>query len=169
MALCDDLLAEFDQEMAATRKHLERVPYDRFDWKPHEKSMALGLLANHLAENPFWAVMAIKQDSFDVEPGGAAYTPPPPPASREELLKKFDENVKAAREAITGASDELLRHNWTLLKNGQPIMTLPKLSVLRFWVMNHTIHHRAQLGLYFRLLNIPVPATYGPSADEQPA
>ena len=167
MALRDDLLAEFDQVMASSRKHLERAPFDKWDWKPHEKSMALGSLALHLAENPAWAVMAIKQDSFDVEPGGAPHTPPPPPASREELLKKFDENVAAAREAIAGAADELLRQNWTLLKNGQPLMTLPKLSVLRLWVLNHTIHHRAQLGLYLRLLDVPVPATYGPSADEQ--
>ncbi len=166
MKISDMLLPEFDQEMASTRKSLERIPEDKFGWKPHEKSMPLGRLAGHLAEMPGWAVMSIEKDSLDIAPPGV----PPPQAtvakSRQEVLDLFDKNKNEARAAIAKASDDHLMKNWSLLRGGQTIMTMPRTAVLRGFVMNHMIHHRAQLGVYLRLNNIPVPSIYGPSADE---
>jgi uncharacterized damage-inducible protein DinB len=167
MRLSETLLPEFEYEMANTRKTLERVPEDRFAWKPHEKSMAMGNLASHVANIPNWAVLMLSKDSIDIAPEGVPVKTPQA-ASREELLKIFDENVASAREAISGASDESLHGNWTLLANGKTIFTQPRLGVLRGMVLSHNIHHRAQLGLYLRLNDVPVPAIYGPSADENP-
>lgn len=152
--------------MAGARKTLERVPEDKFAWKPHEKSGTMGWLAGHIAEIPQWAVLAVRQDSFDVSPGGAQHEPPPVPRSRAELLETFDKNVAAARAAIAEVEDKALSQNWSLLANGQPVLTMSRLAVLRNFVLNHLIHHRAQLGVYLRLNDIPVPAIYGPSADE---
>ncbi len=166
MALSEALLPEFDHEMANTRKTLERVPDDKFAWKPHEKSGTMGWLAGHLANIPSWANFTINQDSLDLAPQGAPVQPLPPANSRKELLDTFDKNVAAARAAIAGASDPQLVKPWSLLKNGNPILTMPRIAVLRSFVMNHSIHHRAQLGVYLRLNNIPLPAIYGPSADE---
>lgn len=166
MAIRDGLLPEFDQEMANTRRTLERVPDDKLTWKPHPKSGAMGWLAGHVAQLPSWAGIAIAQDSLDLEPDGKPTTPPPPPKSRQEILEMFDKSVAAGRAAIAGASDEHLLKPWTLLKNGQTIMTLPRVAVVRSFVLNHLIHHRAQLGVYLRLNNLPVPSIYGPSADE---
>jgi uncharacterized damage-inducible protein DinB len=167
MPLSAALLPEFDHELANTRRTLERVPEDKFDWKPHEKSPTMGWLAGHLAVIPTWAVSTIDLDSLDLNPEGG---PPPrvaPPQSREELLDLFDKNVAAARAAIAGASDEHLFKPWTLLNGGKTILTLPRIAVLRGFVMSHGIHHRAQLGVYLRLNDVPVPAIYGPSADEE--
>jgi uncharacterized damage-inducible protein DinB len=166
MAIGDGLLPEFDQEMANTRRTLERVPDDKLAWKPHPKSGAMGWLAGHLAQLPNWAALTLAGDSFDLEPGGVAPTPPPLPKSRQEILDMFDKHVAAGRSAIAGASDEQLLKPWTLLKNGQAILTLPRIAVLRSFVLNHLIHHRAQLGVYLRLNDLPVPSIYGPSADE---
>jgi uncharacterized damage-inducible protein DinB len=166
MGLSAALLPEFDHEMANTRKTLERVPDDKFDWKPHEKSMPMGGLATHLATIPTWAIHTINEDSIDIAPVDA---PPPraePANSRAEVLERFDTNLAEARAAIAGASDEQLLKPWTLLAGGKQILTLPKVAVLRSFVMSHTIHHRAQLGVYLRLNDIPVPSIYGPSADE---
>jgi uncharacterized damage-inducible protein DinB len=166
MALSELLLPEFDQEMASTRKTLERVPEDKFGWKPHPKSGTMLWLAAHVANIPEWASETINKESLDMAPNGVQMAPPPEPKTCQELLETFDKNVAAARAAIAGVSDESLHEPWSLLNNGQTILTMPRLSVLRFWVMNHNIHHRAQLGVYLRLNNIPVPAIYGPSADE---
>jgi uncharacterized damage-inducible protein DinB len=166
MALNESLLPEFDHEMANTRKTLERVPEDKFDWKPHEKSTAMGGLATHLSNLPTWANHTISEDSLDLAPGGKPLAPAEMAKSRTELLELFDNNVAKAREAIAGASDTELVKPWTLLSNGKEILTLPKVAVLRSFVMNHQIHHRAQLGVYLRLNDIPVPSIYGPSADE---
>ena len=166
MALRDALLPEFDREMATARKHLERVPEDKFGWKPHEKSGTMGWLAGHIADIPEWAVLGITEDSIDLAPGGVHAAPPATPATREELLRTFDKNIAAARAAIAGVEDERLREPWSLLMDGKPIVTMLRLEVLRSFVMNHGIHHRAQLGVYLRLNDIPVPASYGPSADE---
>ncbi len=166
MAISDALLPEFDQEMANTRKTLERVPDDKFGWKPHEKSGSMGWLAGHVANLPSWVSMTIGQDSFDLEPKGVRMNPPPAAASRKELLGMFDKNVADARAAIASASDAQLFKPWSLLKNGTSLMTMPKAVCLRSFVMNHLIHHRAQLGVYLRLNNIAVPGMYGPSADE---
>ena len=166
MALSESLLPEFDNEMANTRKTLERVPEDKFDWKPHEKSTVMGGLATHLSNLPIWTVYTINQDSLDLAPEGNPMPPTPAVTSQIELLENFDSNVAKARAAIVAASDAELFKPWTLLSNGKQILTLPKIAVLRSFVMNHTIHHRAQLGVYLRLNDIPVPSIYGPSADE---
>ena len=166
MALKDALLPEFDQEMAATRKTLERVPEAKFSWKPHTKSGTMGWLANHVATLPDWAVQTIKKDSLDFSPDGKPYTPPPLPKSTKELVDIFDKGVKEARAALENASDANLNAPWTLLQTGKTIFTMPRSVCLRSFVMNHIIHHRAQLGVYLRLNDIAVPAIYGPSADE---
>jgi uncharacterized damage-inducible protein DinB len=166
MAISDALLPEFDHEMANTRKTLERVPDDKFGWKPHEKSFALGDLATHIGNLPSWGALTINQDSFDMAPEGKPIKVPAA-ASREEILDTFDKNIAAARAAIAGASDEELFKPWSLLAGGNKIFSLPRVAVLRSFVMNHIIHHRAQLGVYLRLNDIPVPSIYGPSADEE--
>jgi uncharacterized damage-inducible protein DinB len=168
MGISESLLPEFDHEMANTRKTLERIPHEKFDWKPHEKSTAMGGLATHLSNLPRWAVYAIDQDSLELAPEGKPLPPAELPKSEAELLAIFDTNSAEARAAIAGASDEALFKPWTLMSNGNEILTLPKIAVLRSFVMNHIIHHRAQLGVYLRLNDIPVPPIYGPSADESP-
>jgi uncharacterized damage-inducible protein DinB len=168
MGLSESLLPEFDHEMANTRKTLERVPHEKFDWKPHEKSMAMGGLATHLSNIPTWAVYTIDQDSLDLAPDGEPLPHAELAKSETELLALFDTNAAKARAAIAGASDAELFKPWKLLSNGNTILTLPKIAVLRSFVMNHMIHHRAQLGVYLRLNDIPVPPIYGPSADESP-
>jgi uncharacterized damage-inducible protein DinB len=168
MKQSEALLPEFDNEMTNTRKTLARVPYDKFAWKPHEKSTSMGGLATHLSNLPTWAVHATSLDVFDLAPGGQPLPSPELPGSTEDLLAIFDANVAEARAAIAGAADEELFKPWTLQSNGHTIMTLPKIAVLRGFVLNHLIHHRAQLGVYLRLNDIPVPSIYGPSADENP-
>jgi uncharacterized damage-inducible protein DinB len=166
MALSEALLPEFDQEMANTRKTLERVPDGKFDWKPHEKSGTMGWLAGHVAGIAGWMVETIDKDGFDMAAKGVQFQPPPPPKTRKELLELFDKNVASARKALAGVSDPHLLKQWSFLNNGQVLFAMPRIACLRTWVMNHIIHHRAQLGVYLRLNNIPVPAIYGPSADE---
>lgn len=166
MTLIQALLAEFDQEMANTRRELERIPEDKLSWKPHEKSMTLENLAGHLSEIPGWAQGTFANSEFDMAPvGGPPYTPPVI-KSRADVLAIFDKNVKEGHAALEGASDEQLAQDWSLLSGGNKLFTMPKGAVIRTWVLNHNIHHRAQLGVYLRLNNIAVPAIYGPSADE---
>ena len=167
MTISNSLLPEFDNEMKNTRKTLERVPDDKFAWKPHDKSFPMGGLATHLANLPSWGGLALTSDSFDVAPGGEQMKTPQF-NSTQDVLKAFDENVAATRAAIEAAADEQLFKPWTLQSNGNALMTMPKIAVLRNFVLNHTIHHRAQLGVYLRLNDIPVPSIYGPSADESP-
>jgi uncharacterized damage-inducible protein DinB len=162
MPLNQALLPEFDHEMANTRKSLERIPDNKFDWKPHQKSMTLGGLAGHLATINGWVDAIIGQDSFDV-----ANSPPTPKfKNRQEVLDAFDKGTVSARKAISAASDEQFMKSWSLLSKGQPIFTLPRIGVVRSFILNHGIHHRAQLGVYLRLNDIAVPSIYGPSADE---
>lgn len=167
MSLGEALLPEFDQEMASTRRTLERVPEDKFDWKPHQKSMTLGRLATHLAELPGWAIATVEKESLDLAPPGGVGFQPATARTRKEILALFDANIDAARTAISRAGDAHLVQPWTLLVAGNRIFTRPRLAVLRNSVLNHSIHHRAQLGVYLRLNNLPVPAIYGPSADEK--
>ena len=169
MAISDMLLGEFDQEIAGARRTLERVPDDRLEWSPHPKSGTMGWLAGHLANVPSWGTLTITGDTLDLAPGGKPLPPPPQPQSSAELVATLDRHAAEARAAIAGASDEALMQPWSLLQNGQVLMTLPRLAVLRSFVFNHLIHHRAQLGVYLRLNDIPVPSIYGPSADEQPS
>ena len=162
MSISEMLLPEFDQEMANTRKILERVPEDKLSYKPHEKSMTLGRLAGHVAELPSWAAHTLKVEVLELQPGQQAFSP----KSTRELLDKFDESTKEARETISGTSDEELRKTWTMNYAGKTILSMPRSAVLRSVVMNHLIHHRAQLGVYLRLLDVEIPGMYGPSADE---
>jgi uncharacterized damage-inducible protein DinB len=166
MSISASLLPEFDLEMANTRKALERTPDDKFDWKPHEKSSTMGWMANHLANIPTWTGFTINQDSLDLAPPDGGSFTWEGKASRQDILECFDKNVAAARDAIAGASDQELLKPWSLLKGGVTLMTLPKIAVLRSFVMNHIIHHRGQFTVYLRLNDIPVPSIYGPSADE---
>jgi len=166
MPISKALLPEFDHEMANTRKTLERVPDGKFDWKPHEKSMPMGNLAIHLATLPGWTVQTMKQESLDLAPPGGQPFKLPEAKTTKEVVEMFDRNVAEARAAIEAASDEDFMKPWSLLMTEKPIFTLPRAAVLRSFVMSHSIHHRAQLGVYLRLNDVPVPSIYGPSADE---
>jgi uncharacterized damage-inducible protein DinB len=166
MALSESLLPEFDHEMANTRRALERVPEEKFGWKPHERSGTMGWLASHLATMPGWVATMIKEDSLDLAPNGVTVQGPKTPATREELLQTFDKCVADARATLASTPDAVFFKPWSLLENGKTLLTMPRIAVYRSFVMNHVIHHRGQLTVYLRLNNIPVPALYGPSADE---
>ncbi len=166
MTLAHSFLPQFDHEMAGTRRTLERVPDDKLAWRPHAKSQTLGELSTHLAQIPFWIGPITKKDSFDAVVDGA-------PSHRELLatqaarLAAFDGHVTEGRAVITSMPDERMLAAWTLLAGGRTLFTMPRIACLRSFVLSHTIHHRAQLGVYLRMLDVPVPSLYGPSADEQ--
>jgi uncharacterized damage-inducible protein DinB len=163
MAIVDGLVPEFDHEMATTRRVLDRVPDAKLAWRPHEKSMSFAELASHLSRIPFWCTATLRASSLDL----ATFDRPTPESSRDNLLKGFDERVAQARALLAPATDSEMLSPWTLKNGEQEFFTMPKISVLRTFVMNHSIHHRAQLCVYLRLNDIPVPAIYGPTADEQ--
>lgn len=165
MTLSEMLLPEFDQEMASTRRTIERVPDDKLDWQPHAKSSSMRGLITHLSNMPTWVGHALGKDALDLAPQGVPMRAALAGSTRE-AVETFDRNVAEARAAIAGANDAAFADPWSLLANGQTLFTLPKQAVLRTFVMNHIIHHRAQLGVYLRLNDIPVPSVYGPSADE---
>jgi uncharacterized damage-inducible protein DinB len=165
MALKDGILPEFDHEMGATRRLLERVPEADFAWRPHDKSYPLGHLAAHIANLPNWVGITMDTSELDTAEIGEE-SRPTQPASLAELLARFDENVKNARARIDEQTDPAFFAPWTLKSSGQAMFTMPKLSVLRTFVMNHLIHHRGQLTVYLRLRNVPLPSIYGPTADE---
>src|SRR6185436_15107109 len=161
MSIAASFLPEFDAEMAATRRLLERVPAEELDWKPHPKSRSLGELATHVTELPRWAIR-FEKESFQV---GSEKAPPMPDAAA--YLARFDENASAARAAIARASDEWMQKDFTVLKaDGQVFFTSNRQSLIRRVLLNHLIHHRGQLTVYMRELDRPLPAIYGPTADE---
>jgi uncharacterized damage-inducible protein DinB len=162
MPIAQMLLPEFDMEMANTRKLLERVPEDKLNYKPHAKSMLLSRLAGHIAELPALASTTLSTETLNF----SQRTPPADPASRQELLATFDKNVAELRTKLNGASDQELSQTWTMTFGGKTVLSMPRSSFLRIGFLNHVIHHRAQLGVYLRLNNIPIPGFYGPSADE---
>lgn len=164
MGIAKSLLPEFDAEVATTRRVLERVPCDRLEWRPHPKSFSMHQLAGHVSELPGWLSITIDGDSFDE--GAAGDREKFSFSSTEELLAHFDANVTSARAALAAATDERMLGSWSLIVKGTPIFTLPRVAVVRSFVMNHLIHHRAQLALYLRLNDVPVPSIYGPSADD---
>jgi uncharacterized damage-inducible protein DinB len=166
MSIAQSLLPELDQEMAGTRKTLERIPEDRFEWRPHPKSFTMIALATHIANMIGWGGVVIKEDSFDVAPPGAEAYREEPAESVAALLAMFDRNYAEFREALAGTSDEELMKDWSLLGGGNVIFTKTRIACLRGDVLNHLVHHRAQLTVYLRLNDVPVPALYGPSADE---
>lgn len=162
MAISDSLLPEYDHEVATTRKVLERVPDDRLAWKPHDKSMSLGQLATHLATMLSWGAMTVNQSEVDLS---GPYTPPDL-RTRADLLASFDREATATRAAIAAKTDPELMAMWSLKRDGKTIFAMPKVAVLRSFVINHMIHHRGQMSVYLRLNDVPVPSIYGPSADE---
>jgi uncharacterized damage-inducible protein DinB len=167
VTIASSILPEFDQEMAGTRKTLQRVPDDKLSWKAHPKSNPIGWVIGHLAEIPGWVEPTLTGDSWDYSPPGQEPYRTPVATSREQALEIFDQNLAAARRAIEATDDEAFSKPWTLLYQGRTIFTMPRLSVIRSFILNHMIHHRAILTVYLRLNDIPVPALYGPSADER--
>ena len=166
MPISQMILPEFDHEMANTRKTLERVPNDKFAWKPHEKSMTLGQLASHLSTIPSWTKNTFEGDELNLAPAGQEPRRLEEAKSTAELLETFDQHVATARAALEKATDENWQGKWSLLFGDKTIFTLPRMAVVRGFILSHSIHHRAQLGVYLRLLDVLVPSIYGPSADE---
>lgn len=162
MSFSEMLLPEFDQEMQNTRKILERVPDDKLSYQPHPKSMTLGRLATHVAELPSWATTTIDQDVLEMQPGFK----PVIAESRAQLLEMFDKNVATARAKIAATKDDHWQKIWTFKFAGNTMLQMPRTAVVRNVVMNHLIHHRAQLGVFLRLNDVAIPGMYGPSADE---
>lgn len=165
MPLIDALLPEFDREMGLTRRVLERVPDGRFDWKPHPTSRTLGNLAEHLTEMPMWASKTMDQRELEASTQRPADYQPP--ATRAAVVAQFDASYRAARQHLVNKTDAEFAAPWTLKNGGKEVFTAPKAMVMRNFVLNHMIHHRAQLTVYFRMLGVPVPSIYGPSGDEQ--
>jgi uncharacterized damage-inducible protein DinB len=165
MRLIDPLIMELDREAASTRKMLERVPEGKGDWKPHPKSMPLGKLSTHVATILSWSE-SLKGDGFDV--GVDSVGVPPPPATTAELVALLDTTVGKAKETLNGLDDAKAMGLWTLSVNGKTAFAMPRLAVVRNMLLNHSVHHRGQLSVYLRLLDVPIPGMYGPSADENP-
>jgi uncharacterized damage-inducible protein DinB len=161
MTFSEAYIPEFDNEMANTRKLLDCVPDDKFGWKPHAKSMSLGRLATHIAELVEWGTLVVNQDKLELGTGSQ----PKDPTTKAGLTELLDKNVAASRQAIAGATDDHLAGTWTLLYGGHTIFAMPRMQVLRGVVLSHVIHHRGQLSVYLRLLDVPIPGMYGPSAD----
>lgn len=161
--MIDAILQELEREADATRRCLERVPEDKLSWKPHEKSYSLGALALHIAQSPGRvASMAAKDNP---EPPGFRQQEA---TARAQVLSELDASLKTARETLQGMDDAKLLTKWTLVKDGKEIFSVPRVGLLRTIMLNHWYHHRGQLTVYLRLLGVPVPSVYGPSADENP-
>jgi uncharacterized damage-inducible protein DinB len=164
MLIRNALIPEFDREAATTRRVLERIPDDKFSFKPHPKSTDMASLATHVCEVTAWGASTLSQDSVDL----AEFDPSKRKiaASNAELLEMFDKSVVAARGALNAAENEQFMLPWSLKSGDKVFFTMPRGVVLRSFVFNHIVHHRAQLGVYLRLNDIPVPQMYGPTADE---
>lgn len=166
MSISASLLPELDQEMAGTRTTLARIPEDKFDFRPHPKSFDMISLATHIANMLGWGRDTMTTESFDFAPVGGEPYKEEPAASVAELLEKFDKNLAEFREAVAAASDADFMVNWSLLAGGNVVFSMPRIACIRGMILNHLIHHRAQLTVYLRMNDVPVPALYGPSADE---
>jgi uncharacterized damage-inducible protein DinB len=166
MNYAETILPEFDREMTNTRKALERVPENKLDWQAHPKSHTIGWNANHLAEILSWVEGWLTGSSWDFAPIGGEPYQSPKLTNCQEILDLFDRNVAAARKAITAVKDDQMTQPWSLLKAGTTIFTMPRAALIRGFVLNHLIHHRAILCVYLRLNNISVPGMYDPSGDE---
>ncbi|MGA9566769.1 MAG: DinB family protein [Candidatus Korobacteraceae bacterium] len=159
------MLAEFEQEAGVTKRILERVPEDKLTWRPHPKSMTIGQLAIHIAKVPGAIATLAQGDGFDVTQGQFA---PPQPKSVEEIQTAFNDSVRTAESVLGAMTDEAAQGNWTLKRDDKELFTQPRIGVLRSIMLNHWYHHRGQLSVYLRLLDVPVPVVYGPTADENP-
>jgi uncharacterized damage-inducible protein DinB len=161
--MCEALAAELQQEAKTTRRLLERVPEGSFGWKPHEKSMTLGQLAGHVAQLPTLIIPALTDDEFDFAVAGWK---PFSPQSTAELVEQFDANISATAEALNSQPDESMGQTWKLKSGDHVLFEMPRAMVVRFVGLNHVVHHRGQLSVYLRLLDVPLPSIYGPTADE---
>ena len=163
MSMCQAMLQEFENEAVTTRRVLERVPSDKLAWKPHPKSMSLGALALHVAASPGVIIGWCSEDVTTI-----TGDPTPQPTSTAEILAAHDASVKKVKETLPKIGDQGMEQMWSAKAGGQTLMTMPKAALARGIVMNHWVHHRGQLSVYLRLLDVPVPSIYGPSADENP-
>jgi len=165
MSIAKSLLDEFEVQAPVTRKFLERLPEDKLTWKPHEKSMSAGQLAFHLADVPGGVVRFSQNNTADA-PKFASF---PQPASRDEVLKTFDQSIAVVRGALCDCSDDRMNETFRLVADGREVMAMPRGLFLRNVMLNHWYQHRGQFSVYLRMLGVPVPASWGPSADEMPA
>jgi uncharacterized damage-inducible protein DinB len=170
MNMSESLLPDFDEEMASTRKFLELVPDEKLGWKPHEKCMTMGQLAWHVSDMPAWCSDTLSQDTMtlcsdDYQKKVAEREG----KGKKEMLAGFDKHLNDARTRLAAADDAALALRWKMIWGDETIIDMPRAQVLRKWVLNHLIHHRAQLGLFLRLNGIAIPGVYGPSADEMPS
>ena len=166
MSKAQAMLEQFKQEAAGTRKALERVPFDKAEWAPHEKSMTLGRLVGHIAEMQEWGAMILTSDEFDMAPPDGEPYESQVFESTDDLLAGFDQGVSAIEAALPGVSDEAWVEHWSLKSGGEEVFGSPRGQFFGMFVINHVIHHRGQLTVYLRLCDVPVPGMYGPSADE---
>lgn len=163
MRLVDPILKEFEREAATTRRVLERVPSDQLGWKPHPRSMSLGQLANHVATIPARVTEMITKDEHEM-----GRFEMPPAASTADLLANHDRSVDAAKRILDGMDDARMQGTWRMMRAGKPILAETRLAMARVILLNHAYHHRGQLTVYLRLLDVPLPSVYGPTADENP-
>jgi len=163
MQLIDSLITEFEREAQTTRKHFARLPNEKLNWRPHDKSFTAGALASHITEMITWTDAIFNQDELDFDP--STYKPYVA-TSAAELLKTFDENVAKAKQVLTNVAEENLAQPWSLKIMGRVQFEKPKATIFRDFTLSHLIHHRGQFSVYLRLLDIPVPGSYGPTADE---
>jgi uncharacterized damage-inducible protein DinB len=163
--MVNPMLGEFREEAAVTKRVLDRVPSDKLSWKPHAKSMTLGQLAVHIATVPGALARITQQEAFDVSQGSFVS---PQPKSMEEIHAAFEQSVREVEECLTGMTDQKAQGNWRLMAKDREIFSKPRISVMRSIMLNHWYHHRGQLSVYLRLLDVPVPVIYGRSADENP-
>lgn len=164
MAMSDAFLGEFEHEAATTRRLLERVPDEKFDWKPHDKSMTLLELTQHMAEMPGWMRAVGPQEELDLESAGDQ--PRPTVETTEDLLRVFDDNVAIFREEVAKLSNDDMKTPWRLRTGETVHFEVPRAGAIRTFILSHLIHHRGQLAVYLRLLDVPLPSIYGPSADD---
>lgn len=167
MTIGQGMAQELQHSAVSARKTLERIPEDKFDWTPHAKSMTFQKLASHVAESLGWAKFTLDSSEMDIAPPGGPVWEPYVAKTSAELLETFDKNLAEALTALQNVSDETLMETWTMKKAGEVMLAMPKLVVMRGFILDHLVHHRAQLGLYLRLNDIAVPAMLGPSADEE--
>ncbi|MDT5060156.1 MAG: hypothetical protein QOH63_615 [Acidobacteriota bacterium] len=161
MKLIEPMIAELQHEATSTRKMLERVPQESLSWQPHEKSMTLGRLASHIAMLPGLFIAKLNQDELD-----RSELKPPPADSVAAILETFDQNIAGSFEVLKTQSEERLLASWRYRDGEKIIFEMPRVAVFRLIALNHLIHHRGQLSVYLRLLNVPLPSVYGPTADE---
>ncbi len=162
-SIAESLLAEFEQEVVATRKFLEQIPADKLTWKPHEKSKTVGDLALHIAQIPGLFAAAALVDEWSPPAGGHSQ-----PANKQEILDALDKSIETVRQSLPKVEDARMPGNWQFMMNGQEIVAMPRIAMLRTIMLNHWYHHRGQLGVYLRLMGCKVPSSYGPSGDEVP-